>query len=128
MIPLELRGQTAVETRAEELLGRVGLGDRLDHYPSQLSGGEQQRVALARSFINQPKLLFADEPTGNLDNETAAHVIDLIFDLNRELETALVLVTHDLELASKTGRVLRLKKGKLIEDQRVQGRPEPAIA
>ena len=128
MIPLELRGRTDVEKRAEELLDRVGLGDRLDHYPTQLSGGEQQRVALARSFINQPKLLFADEPTGNLDNETAAHVIDLIFELNRELQTALVLVTHDLELASRTGRVLRLRKGKLIEDQRVNAPSAPTTA
>lgn len=128
MIPLELRGKTGVEKRAEELLDRVGLGDRLDHYPTQLSGGEQQRVALARSFINQPKLLFADEPTGNLDNETAEHVIDLVFELNRELKTALVLVTHDLELASRTGRILRLKKGKLVEDQRTQAEPAPSIA
>jgi len=128
MIPLELRGQTGVESRAEELLTRVGLGDRLDHYPSQLSGGEQQRVALARSFINQPRLLFADEPTGNLDNETASHVIDLLFELNREQKTALVLVTHDLELASRTGRILRLNRGKLVEDRRTTAEPSPVNA
>ena len=126
MIPLELRGRSGVEKRAAELLARVGLQDRLDHYPTQLSGGEQQRVALARSFINEPKLLFADEPTGNLDNDTATHVVDLIFELNRELNTALVLVTHDLDLASKTGRVLRLKQGKLIEDQRLEAEPTAA--
>ncbi len=119
MLPLELHGRTNVQSAARELLDRVGLGDRTDHYPSQLSGGEQQRVAIARSFINQPRVLFADEPTGNLDNETAKHVIDLVFALNREHQTALVLVTHDLDLASRTGRVLRLKKGKLIEDQRM---------
>jgi len=118
MIPLELRGRMDAQNEARELLARVGLGDRLYHYPSQLSGGEQQRVAIARSFINQPRILFADEPTGNLDDETATHVIDLVFELNREQETALVLVTHDAELAARTGRVLRLKKGKLIEDQR----------
>jgi putative ABC transport system ATP-binding protein len=123
MMPQELHGRTNVQSSARELLDRVGLGDRLHHYPSQLSGGEQQRVAVARSFINRPRVLFADEPTGNLDNETAAHVIDLIFELNREHQTALILVTHDLELASRTGRVLRLKKGKLIEDRRTSAEP-----
>lgn len=117
MVPLELRGESGVGKRAEELLGRVGLGERLDHYPSQLSGGEQQRVALARAFINQPKLLFADEPTGNLDGDTSAKVVDLIFDLNRELGTALVLVTHDLDLARKTERVIRLKNGRMVTEE-----------
>lgn len=115
-VPLELRGETGVAKRAKELLGRVGLGERLGHYPIQLSGGEQQRVALARAFINQPKLLFADEPTGNLDGDTSATVVDLVFDLNKELGTSLVLVTHDLELAKKTERIIRLKSGKIVED------------
>lgn len=115
-VPLELRGETGVGKRAKELLQRVGLGERLGHYPIQLSGGEQQRVALARAFINQPKLLFADEPTGNLDGDTSATVVDLVFDLNRELGTSLVLVTHDLELAKKTERVIRLKNGRIVED------------
>lgn len=128
MMPLELRGRTNVQSKAGELLDRVGLGDRLHHYPSQLSGGEQQRVALARSFINQPRVLFADEPTGNLDNETATHVIDLVFQLNREHQTALVLVTHDLELASRTGRVLRLKLGKMVEDQRMNTETPAPVA
>lgn len=117
MVPLELRGESGVDKRAGELLGRVGLGERLDHYPTQLSGGEQQRVALARAFINQPKLLFADEPTGNLDGATSAKVVDLIFDLNRELGTSLVLVTHDLELARKTEQVIRLKNGRMVTEE-----------
>lgn len=116
MIPVELRGEGGSHDHAVKLLQRVGLGDRLDHYPAQLSGGEQQRVALARAFINRPHILFADEPTGNLDNETAKTVVELIFDMNHELGTALVLVTHDLELASRTQRVLRLKGGKLVND------------
>ena len=116
MIPVELRGERGSRDHAVKLLGRVGLGDRLDHYPAQLSGGEQQRVALARAFINRPHILFADEPTGNLDNETAKTVVELIFEMNDELGTALVLVTHDLELAQRTKRVLRLKGGKLVND------------
>lgn len=115
-IPLELRGEKGFDDRARELLERVGLGKRLDHHPTQLSGGEQQRVALARAFINRPKLLFADEPTGNLDGDTSATVVDLIFDLNRELGTTLVLVTHDLELARKCERVIRLRNGRVAED------------
>jgi putative ABC transport system ATP-binding protein len=102
---------------ADELLARVGLGDRLDHYPMQLSGGEQQRVALARAFINRPRILFCDEPTGNLDGDTAHAMVDLIFGLNRERGTALVLVTHDLELARKTKRILRLRGGHVIADE-----------
>jgi putative ABC transport system ATP-binding protein len=114
MVPLELRGQHQVREPAIELLRRVGLGERLAHYPVQLSGGEQQRVALARAFINRPKILFADEPTGNLDSETGKLVIDCLFALNAEADTALVLVTHDNELARRTGRIIRLKGGLMI--------------
>lgn len=111
LVPLELRGNGVSRERGEELLSKVGLGQRLDHYPAQLSGGEQQRVALARAFINRPKLLFADEPTGNLDTDTAHRVTEMIFELNAAAGTALVLVTHDLELASRCRRRLRLKGG-----------------
>jgi putative ABC transport system ATP-binding protein len=117
LVPLELRGNGVVESDAAELLARVGLGDRLDHYPTQLSGGEQQRVALARAFINRPRILFCDEPTGNLDGDTAHAMVDLIFGLNRERGTTLVLVTHDLELARKTQRILRLRSGQVISDE-----------
>jgi len=117
LIPLELRGNGVREEDATELLGRVGLGDRADHYPMQLSGGEQQRVALARAFINRPRILFCDEPTGNLDGDTAHAMVDLIFGLNRERGTALVLVTHDLELARKTKRILRPRSGSVIADE-----------
>jgi putative ABC transport system ATP-binding protein len=110
-VPLELRRVSGAEARAREQLDRVGLGDRLHHYPTQLSGGEQQRVALARAFVHQPRILFADEPTGNLDDETSHQIEELLFDLNRESGTALVLVTHDHELAGRTGRVLRLRGG-----------------
>jgi putative ABC transport system ATP-binding protein len=118
LVPLELRGEggAGAEARARELLGRVGLGDRYDHYPVQLSGGEQQRVALARAFINEPKILFCDEPTGNLDGDTAHKVEELIFGLNREKQTTLVMVTHDLELAQKCGRVLKLRRGDVVEE------------
>jgi len=116
MIPLELRGGKNISTKAEELLDRVGLAERMHHYPSQLSGGEQQRVAIARAFITDPRILFADEPTGNLDEETADMVTDLLFKLNQEQGTTLVLVTHNLQLAEHTGRILKLKGGKLIED------------
>ena len=118
MVPAELRGLTGVHSRAADLLGQVGLGDRLDHYPTQLSGGERQRVALARAFINEPRILFADEPTGNLDEETAASVEDLMFDLNRTSGTTLVLVSHNLKLAQRTGRVLRLRGGRVEADER----------
>ena len=117
MVPMELNGMTAVKAKAMELLEKVGLAERHHHYPNQLSGGEQQRVSLARAFSNNPSILFADEPTGNLDEETSANVVDLIFDLNKEAGTTLVLVTHDLELAQKTQRVIRLKGGKIVADQ-----------
>lgn len=114
MIPLELQGNRSAYAQAVELLGRVGLADRTGHYPAQLSGGEQQRVAMARAFANRPKILFADEPTGNLDEDTGQLVEDLLFQLNAEANTTLVLVTHDLELAGRAGRMLRLKGGKVI--------------
>jgi putative ABC transport system ATP-binding protein len=116
MIPVELRGDNQAGGRAQQLLARVGLADRVDHYPTQLSGGEQQRVALARAFINRPQILFADEPTGNLDAETAASMVELIFEMNDELDTALVLVTHNLELAARTQQILRLKKGRVVAE------------
>lgn len=119
MIPLELRGGKNISTKAQSLLDRVGLAERMHHYPSQLSGGEQQRVAMARAFITDPKILFADEPTGNLDEETAEMVTNLLFDINQEKGTTLVLVTHNLQLAAHTGRILKLKGGKLIEDKAV---------
>jgi putative ABC transport system ATP-binding protein len=114
-VPLELRGEAAAE-RAAELLGRVGLADRADHYPAQLSGGEQQRVALARAFSTRPKVLFADEPTGNLDARTGAGIIDLMTELNRDLGTTLVLVTHDLDLAGRARRTIRLADGRIVSD------------
>src|SRR4051812_10941722 len=117
LVPLELRGETGQEAAAKALLERVGLGARLDHYPVKLSGGEQQRVALARAFINRPRILFCDEPTGNLDGDTAHAMTDLIFGLNRERGTALVLVTHDLDLARRTQRILRLRTGAVISDE-----------
>jgi putative ABC transport system ATP-binding protein len=116
MVPLELRGERNVEGPAMELLERVGLGNRSHHYPSQLSGGEQQRVAMARAFITDPRILFADEPTGNLDEENAAHITDLLFNMNKEKGTTLVLVTHNLELAQRTQRILRMRGGKLVDD------------
>ena len=119
MVPLELRKERNVRDRAVDLLGRVGLGDRLDHYPTQLSGGEQQRVALARAFINRPTILFADEPTGNLDDDTSATVQSLLFDLNAEAGTTLVLVTHDLDLAELTQRIIRLQRGRIAEDRHI---------
>lgn len=117
MVPLELRGEKKIKARAEALLEKVGLADRGHHYPVQLSGGEQQRVSLARAFSNTPRILFADEPTGNLDAETSGKVIDLIFDLNREAGTTLVLVTHDLDLAGRTGRIIKLKGGRIVSNE-----------
>jgi putative ABC transport system ATP-binding protein len=116
MVPAELRGDRTSRDRAAELLRTVGLGDRLGHYPAQLSGGEQQRVALARAFVNRPSILFADEPTGNLDTDTGDRVVELLFDLNRTAGTTLVVVTHDLELAARTGRVIRLRNGSVESD------------
>lgn len=115
LVPLELRGESGREEEALALLGRVGLADRAGHYPVQLSGGEQQRVALARAFINAPKILFCDEPTGNLDGATAATMTSLIFGLNRERGTTLVLVTHDPELAKRCSRIIRLKNGAVVD-------------
>lgn len=117
MIPLELRGVKTARQQAAALLERVGLGDRTTHYPSQLSGGEQQRVAIARAFSNEPKILFADEPTGNLDEETGQSVEDLLFEINQEKGTTLIIVTHDLELAEKTSQIIQLKGGKIIDER-----------
>jgi putative ABC transport system ATP-binding protein len=116
MVPTELRGNGGATDDARKLLERVGLGQRLTHYPAQLSGGEQQRAALARAFINQPKILFADEPTGNLDAETGRLVIDNLFALNAAFGTTLVIVTHDPELAGRADRVIRLKAGAIVPD------------
>jgi len=117
MVPLELRGERNISSKAKELLDRVGLSQRMDHYPSQLSGGEQQRVAMARAFITSPRILFADEPTGNLDEENATQVTELLFRMNREEKTTLIMVTHNLELAEKTERILQMKGGKLINER-----------
>lgn len=116
MVPLELAGMYAPAVPAMELLDRVGLDHRRHHYPNQLSGGEQQRVALARAFIHKPKILFADEPTGNLDAETASSVVPLLFDLNETTGTTLVLVTHDLDLATLTQRIIHLRGGRILDD------------
>lgn len=115
-VPLELQGAKDATAQARDLLEKVGLKDRIDHYPSQLSGGEQQRVAVARAFSNRPAILFADEPTGNLDAETGEKIVKLLFQLNREAGTTLVIVTHDLELSHKTDRTLRLKGGKIASN------------
>ncbi len=117
MLPLELRGDAQVEAPAREMLRKVGLGERLGHYPKQLSGGEQQRVALARAFVTGPSLLFADEPTGNLDTHTGQAIIELLFAMNAEAGTTLVLVTHDDHLAGRCGRLLRLDSGRLVADE-----------
>jgi len=115
-VPLELRGDDGAPARARELLTRVGLGDRAHHFPNQLSGGEQQRVAIARAFSNAPRLLFADEPTGNLDSDTGAHIVELLETLNRESGTTIVLVTHDLGLAGRAQRIIRLADGVVVSD------------
>ena len=122
-VPLELRGEPA-EDRARELLTRVGLGDRVDHYPAQLSGGEQQRVALARAFSIRPQILFADEPTGNLDAATGATIIDLMVTMNQEQGTTLVLVTHDTALASRARRTIRLADGRIVADGQTGGQAD----
>ncbi|MDH5831574.1 ABC transporter ATP-binding protein [Luteimonas sp. M1R5S18] len=118
MLPLELRGDADAEAPAREMLRKVGLGERLGHYPKQLSGGEQQRVALARAFVTRPSLLFADEPTGNLDTSTGQAIIELLFAMNAEAGTTLVLVTHDDHLAARCHRTLRLDSGRLVADER----------
>jgi putative ABC transport system ATP-binding protein len=115
MVPMELKKEKNIRSRALELLNKVGLGDRYQHYPLQLSGGEQQRVSIARAFANEPRILFADEPTGNLDDETSQKIEDLLFELNQESKTTLIIVTHDMELAQRTQRIIRLKGGHLIE-------------
>ncbi|MFW0718327.1 ABC transporter ATP-binding protein [Pedobacter sp. N23S346] len=117
MVPLELRGAKNIKAQALDLLDKVGLADRSHHYPVQLSGGEQQRVSLARAFSNQPAILFADEPTGNLDAETSEKVIKLLFDLNKDAGTTLVIVTHDLELAARTSRTIKIKGGVIVSDE-----------
>jgi putative ABC transport system ATP-binding protein len=113
MLPLELAGIAAARDKARAMLSRVGLAERVHHYPKQLSGGEQQRVAIARAFVREPRLLLADEPTGNLDSATGAQIIDLMFELNRERQTTLVLVTHDEAISRRCGRLLRLAAGRL---------------
>lgn len=117
LVPLELRGETGRQAEAAALLGQLGLGDRLTHYPLQLSGGEQQRVALARAFIHKPRLLFADEPTGNLDAETSGPIVERLFALNREAGTALVLVTHDPVLAARAQRVITMRGGAMVSEE-----------
>ncbi len=128
MVPIELRGENRVQRQAAELLTQVGLEDRGHNYPAQLSGGEQQRVGLARAFINRPKILFADEPTGNLDVETSEKVSDLIFELNEAAGTTLVLVTHNLELAQKSQRVIHIKGGQIADVESAPSRQNPALA
>lgn len=117
MVPLELKKRKDAKQKALQLLDQVGLGDRTTHYPSQLSGGEQQRVSIARAFANEPKILFADEPTGNLDTETGEMIEDLIFNLNQALGTTLILVTHDIALATRTNRIIQIKGGKIQEGE-----------
>ncbi len=117
LVPLELRGESGKQSEAERLLNEVGLGDRMDHYPLQLSGGEQQRVALARAFIHRPKILFADEPTGNLDSGTSGPIVEMLLRLNREAGTALVLVTHDPALAAKARRVVTMSGGTIVSEE-----------
>ena len=130
MVPLELRDRASQENgrsireRGAALLERVGLGDRAGHYPSQLSGGEQQRVALARAFANEPRILFADEPTGNLDRKTGQRVVDLMEEINQELKTTLVLVTHDLDLAARAQRTISLEDGRIVSDESRRSDPE----
>jgi putative ABC transport system ATP-binding protein len=116
-VPLELQGAKDAKTSASALLEKVGLKDRLHHYPSQLSGGEQQRVALARAFSNKPTILFADEPTGNLDEDTGEKVIQLLFELNKDAGTTLVIISHDLDLANRTQQILRLKGGQILTNE-----------
>ena len=127
MVPLELRREKNVKPRAVDLLHKVGLADRGHHYPAQLSGGEQQRVSMARAFINKPQILFTDEPTGNLDAETGERIIEMIFNLNKEAGTTLILVTHDFDLANKTGRIIKLKGGQIVSDEVTVNRKEMKV-
>ena len=117
MLPIELKGDPEAKNKAKQLLERVGLGERWHHYPNQLSGGEQQRVAIARAFATKARILFADEPTGNLDTATGAKVVDLLFDLNHEYSTTLVLVSHDERLAKRCGRIVKLVAGEIVSDE-----------
>jgi putative ABC transport system ATP-binding protein len=126
-VPLELRGDTGAGPRARDLLGRVGLGDRLHHFPTQLSGGEQQRVAIARAFANRPRILFADEPTGNLDAATGERIVELLEELNRESGATVVIVTHDLALAGRAGRQIRLADGLVVHDSDAEATAEPVV-
>ena len=126
-VPLELRGEAQVVERSRDVLQRVGLADRLDHFPTQLSGGEQQRVAIARAFANKPRILFADEPTGNLDSETGARIVELLESLNAESGSTVVLVTHDLALARRAQRIIRLSDGAVVSDETTQ-RGEAVVA
>ena len=119
-VPLELRGDSGADVRARELLRRVGLGDRLHHFPTQLSGGEQQRVAIARAFSNAPRILFADEPTGNLDSDTGGRIVELLESLNRESNSTVVLVTHDAALANRAQRIIRLSDGRVVSDSETE--------
>jgi putative ABC transport system ATP-binding protein len=125
-VPLELRGESDAVARARDVLQRVGLGDRLEHFPTQLSGGEQQRVAIARAFSNKPRILFADEPTGNLDSDTGGRIVELLESLNSESGSTVVLVTHDLALARRARRVIRLKDGVVVSDEPTNGGPPTA--
>jgi putative ABC transport system ATP-binding protein len=127
-VPLELRGDDGAPARARELLARVGLGDRVHHFPNQLSGGEQQRVAIARAFSNAPRLLFADEPTGNLDSETGERIVELLLTLNRESGTTIILVTHDLALAGRAQRVIRLADGAVVSDTPTEHTAGPVVS
>ena len=125
-VPLELRGEPDPVARARDVLQRVGLGDRLEHFPTQLSGGEQQRVAIARAFSNKPRILFADEPTGNLDSDTGGRIVELLESLNSESGSTVVLVTHDLNLARRARRVIRLRDGVVVSDEPTNGASTPA--
>ncbi len=128
LLPLDLAGDGRHGAeRARELLESVGLADRLDHYPVQLSGGEQQRVALARAFVSKPPVVMADEPTGNLDSTNGRHVLEMLLDLNRQQQTTLILVTHDRDLASQADRLITLKDGEVVSDELVRSTAEPAV-